>query len=335
MVDKASREVEKVNNNGGEQPSSLLNEFWQSFKYTTVQSSYDGVSQFINHMGGNIKERHFADAPVERVYGSPEWIAQTAGGGLSKIAAIAILHKGISAAPGMAARPLGSLSMAGGLYEGLATKSGENFWQDRLANATAGSLTMYTMGRAHNGLQNVSGLAKYAPDAISGIIAKRLGSGATGFAAGGLSGFVGVETNSFLKDLKPASADNVGKEMLLSAFMGGAFGLAARPGYKSNESAPQRTGALPAEPAVHTHVGRPIPTNVEATGPQFSKLAGDGTIKAQTATKLSSQGLDEILRTVKLEGRQTAAPPAPVEPPAKTTSRPTGPDVPPDVIPGS
>lgn len=53
--------------------------------------------------------------------------------------------------------------------QGIATKSGDNFWRDRLTHASMSGLAMYTMGHTHSGLQDISGPAKYAPDTMSGM----------------------------------------------------------------------------------------------------------------------------------------------------------------------
>ncbi len=110
------------------EPSSLMQEFWQSFKYSTVQQPYNGISQAVNYFGGNMPERKLVEAPQPRDFGSSEWMAQTAGGGISKLAGIMLLHKGISSVPGLGAgarsltmtestamgrMSLGSLSVAG------------------------------------------------------------------------------------------------------------------------------------------------------------------------------------------------------------------------------
>lgn len=327
------------------EPSSLMQEFWQSFKYSTVQQPYNGISQAVNYFGGNMPERKLVEAPQPRDFGSSEWMAQTAGGGISKLAGIMLLHKGISSVPGLGAgarsltmtestamgrMSLGSLSVAGGLYEGLVTTSGDNFWRDRLTNAGIGSLAMYTMGRTQMGLQNLTGLAKYAPETMTGILGRQLGNSATGVLAGSASGFVTAEGSSFLKTSKPASGQALTETMLTNAVLGGAFGLTTRPTLKQGELYTRRTGALEAVPE-NTPVARSVQPNAESGMPQFAKLAGEGTVVPQKPMKLTSVGLDELLKPPRIDSRIKTTPLPPAEPPVQSTK--LSPDLPPGNIP--
>lgn len=355
MADKVDLEPKKTklepnlkaeSTNAGE-PSSLLQEFWQSFKYSTVQQPYNGISQAVNYFGGNMPERKLVEAPQQRDFGSTEWMAQTAGGGISKLAGIMLLHKGISSVPGLGAgarsltmtestamgrMSLGSLSVAGGLYEGLVTTSGDNFWRDRLTNAGIGSLAMYTMGRTQIGLQNLTGLAKYAPETMTGILGRQLGNSATGVLAGSASGFVTAEGSSFLKTSKPASGQALTETMLTNAVLGGAFGLTTKPSMRAGEYNSRRAGSMEALPD-NLPVVRPVQTAADASMPQFAKLVGEGTIKPQSPTKLTSAGLEELLQRTKVESPLKTPTPPPAEPPIKTAK--LGPVEPPGNIPGS
>lgn len=355
MADKVEPETNKVklepnltaDGASTGEPSSLMQEFWQSFKYSTVQQPYNGISQAVNYFGGNMAERKLVEAPQQKDFGSSEWIAQTAGGGISKLAGIMILHKGISSLPGVGAgargltltestatgkMSLGSLSVAGGLYEGLVTTSGDNFWRDRLTNASIGSLAMYTMGRTQIGLQNLTGLARYAPETMTGFLGRQLGNSATGLMAGSASGFVSAEGNSLLKTFKPATSQTLSEAMLTNAVLGGAFGLTTKPSIRPTEYNGRRTGALAPSEAGNVPVARPVNISVDNGMPLFSRLVGDGTVKPQSPTKLTSAGLDELLQQQKLDVRAKTPTPPPGEPLVKTTKR--APDEPPGNISG-
>lgn len=354
MVDRSEPETKKVklepnltaDGTNAAESSSLMQEFWQSFKYSTVQQPYNGISQAVNYFGGNMAERKLVETPQPKEFGSPEWIAQTAGGGISKLAGILLLHKGISALPGVSAgargltltestatgkMSLGSLSVAGGLYEGLVTTSGDNFWRDRLTNAGIGSLAMYTMGRTQIGLQNLTGLAKYAPESMSGILARQLGNSATGIVAGGTSGFVSAEGNSLLKTFRPASSQTLAEAVLTNAVLGGAFGLTTKPTIKQGELYTRRTGALEALPE-NIPVARSLQPKAESGMPQFARLVGEGNVVPQKPMKLTSAGLDELLKAPRIDSRIKTPPPPPAEPPIQNTK--LGPELPPGNIPG-
>lgn len=285
--------------------SPLLQEFWQSLNYTAIQQPYDGISQAVNHFGGNIAKRNLVDAPDVAEVGSSHWIAQQAGSGVAKLGGVLLLHRGMSfAGAAIGARTassvalgdslatgrvtVGSLATAGGLYEGLVTKSGENFWSDRLGAAGIGGTSMYIMGKTQLGIQGLGGvknIAGHMPEGLSGTVGRQLMNGASGFLAGAAGGAFSAEASSLFKHGKLASTSELAEKTFSSAVMGGLFGTITR-NAAENVVSPQRTGALPS-----LHLER-LPSSTTATsinrpselGPDFSRLLPDATVRAQATS---------------------------------------------------
>lgn len=289
---------------GADSSAPLLQEFWQSLKYTAIQQPYDGISQAVNHFGGNIAKRNLVDAPDSAEVGSSQWIAQQAGSGVAKLGGVLLMHRGMSfagAAIGARASTValgeslatgrvtaGSLATAGGLYEGLVTKSGENFWTDRLGNAGIGGTSIYIMAKTQIGLQglnSVKTMASHLPEGLSGTVGRQLMSGASGFLAGAAGGAFSAETSSLFKHGKLASSSELAEKTFSSAVMGGLFGTITRPAVESVVS-PQRTGALPSLlERIPVRSGPAISKPVEL-GPDISLLAPSTVVKAHSPSLL-------------------------------------------------
>jgi len=324
-----------------EADSTLLHEFWQSLKYTTIQQPCDGVTQAINHFGGNIAARTFVEAPRETEFGSADWVAQQAGAGLAKIAGIMVLHKGISFGAAALTRTatsltlaesvagkvsLGSLSVSGGLYEGIFSKSRENsFWKDRIANSTVGGLTMYAMGKTQLGLQGATGLSRMSPEGFTGIAGRQLANSLTGFISGATGGAVGVEVGSLMKQGKFASKQELGEAMLTSGVGGATFGLVTKPmalaeniGAHHGGNLARRTGALKSVELKSVSAEQPV---LRSQGiPHFAQLAGEGTIvPAKTMTFSATPELLQVLNKTKT-GKFELEPPPAVGPVAEVTA---------------
>ncbi len=285
-----------------ENNSPLLQEFWQSLKYTAIQQPLDGISQAVNHFGGNIAKHNLVDAPDVAEVGSSQWIAQQAGAGVAKLGGVLLLHRGMSfAGAAIGARAttvalgesvatgrvtVGSLATAGGLYEGLVTKSGENFWTDRLTNAGIGGSSMYLMGKTQLGFQGLSGvktLAAHLPEGLSGTVGKQLINGAGGFLSGAAGGAFSAETSSLLKHGKLANTSELAEKTLSSAVMGGVFGTVTKPSFE-NVPSTHRSGALP-----NLNIDR-VPLRPEPAigkglelGPDVSLLMPGNVVKGHTA----------------------------------------------------
>ncbi len=317
-----------------EENSSLLHEFWQSLKYTTVQQPYDGVTQAINYFGGNIAPRTLVEAPQAAKFGSPEWIAQQAGSGVSKIAGIMVLHRGISlGAAALMTRTassltlaesavtgkvsLASLSASGGLYEGIVNKSAENsFWRDRFANTAVGSLTMYAMGKTQIGLQSATGLGRMAPEGFTGIAGRQLANSVTGFISGATGGAVGVEVGALLKHGKLASSQELGEAMLTSGVGGATFGLVTKPFTGING---RKTGALKSVELEMVGAPKTVTSSGQAGIPQFGQLAGEGTIAP--AKTMTFSATPELLKVLEKTSKFEIEPPPAVGPKPKVASK--------------
>lgn len=290
---------------GADSSAPLLQEFWQSLKYTAIQQPYDGISQAVNHFGGNIAKRNLVDAPDVAEVGSSQWIAQQAGSGVAKLGGVLLMHRGMSfagAAIGARASTValgeslatgrvtaGSLATAGGLYEGLVTKSGENFWTDRLGNAGIGGSSMYIMAKTQMGLQGLNGvktMASHLPEGLSGTVGRQLMNGTSGFLAGAAGGAFSAETSSLFKHGKLASSSELAEKTFSSAVMGGLFGTITRPAVESVVS-PQRTGALP-----NLHLEQipvrsgPAIVKPAELGPDLSLLVPSTVVKAHSPSLL-------------------------------------------------
>jgi hypothetical protein len=292
-----------------ENNSPLLQEFWQSLKYTAIQQPLDGISQAVNHFGGNIGKHNLVDAPDAAEVGSSQWIAQQAGAGLAKLGGVLLLHRGISfAGAAIGARAstvalgesvatgrvtVGSLATAGGLYEGLVTKSGENFWTDRLTNAGIGGSSMYLMGKTQLGFQGLSGvksLAAHLPEGLSSTVGRQLINGTGGFLSGAAGGAFSAEASSLLKHGKLADTSELAEKTFSSAVMGGVFGIVTKPSFE-NVGSTHRTGALP-----NLHVDR-IPLRPEPAVSKGLELGPDvSRLMPGNASKGHSPNLGEVLK---------------------------------------
>lgn len=330
---------------GSDSSAHLLQEFWQSLKYTAIQQPYDGISQAVNHFGGNIAKRNLVDAPDIAEVGSSQWLAQQAGSGVAKLGGVLLMHRGMSfAGAAIGARTastvtlgesiatgrvtVGSLATAGGLYEGLVTKSGENFWTDRLGNAGIGGTSMYIMGKTQLGIQGLSGvksMAAHLPEGLSGTVGRQLINGASGFLSGAAGGAFSAETSSLFKHGKLASSSELAEKTFSSAVMGGLFGTITRPSVE-NVVSPQRTGALPS-----VHVEQipmrtgPAISKPSELGPDVSLLVPSTVVKPQSPSLLD--GL-KLRNTEVVPELGTATKPVAIEPLPVYNPKPVSNDLP-------
>ena len=304
-----------------ENNSPLLQEFWQSFKYSTIQQPYDGISQAINHFGGNIAKRNLVDAPDAADVGSSQWIAQQAGSGVARLGGVLLLHRGMSlTGAALGARTastvalgesvatgrvtVGSLATAGGLYEGLVSKSGENFWTDRLTNAGIGGTSMYIMGKTQLGIQGLSSvksMASHLPEGLSGSIGRHMLTGASGFFAGAAGGAFSAEASSLFKHGRLATTSELAEKTLSSAVMGGVLGSVSKPSF-DNVASNQRSGALPS-----LYIEQ-LPVRTSPRVDKTSELGPDASLLVPS-TAVKSHG-SSLLDTLKLRGRAAEVPEA-------------------------
>lgn len=262
----SAKDNTRIEPSAAENSTPLHQEFLQSLAYTAVQRPYDGISQAVNYFGGDLAKRNFVEAPSAADVGSAKWIAQQAGAGVATIAEVMLLHRGLrfgaaalgahtasslaiteSAVTGRVTA--GSLATAGALYEGLVTKSGSNFYGDRLENAAVAGSSLYLMGKTQLGLQNlnsVRNLAAHMPEGISGTLGRQMMNGASGFLAGAAGGAFGAESSSLFKHGKLASTSELAEKTISSAFMGGLFGAVTKPAFENISG--RRTGAMPGTP---------------------------------------------------------------------------------------
>ena len=330
---------------GSDSSAPLLQEFWQSLKYTAIQQPYDGISQAVNHFGGNIAKRNLVDAPDVAEVGSSQWLAQQAGSGVAKLGGVLLMHRGMSfAGAAIGARTastvalgesiatgrvtVGSLATAGGLYEGLVTKSGENFWTDRLGNAGIGGTSMYIMGKTQLGIQGLSGvksMAAHLPEGLSGTVGRQLINGASGFLSGAAGGAFSAEAGSLFRHGKLASSSELAEKTFSSAVMGGLFGTITRPAVE-NVVTPQRTGALPSlhVEQIPMRTGPAISKPAEL-GPDVSLLVPSAIVKAQSPSLL--EGL-KLRSTEVVPELGTATRTAAVEPLPTYNPKPVSNDLP-------
>lgn len=262
----SAKDTTRTDASESENSTPLHQEFLQSLAYTAVQRPYDGISQAVNYFGGDLAKRNFVEAPSAAEVGSARWIAQQAGAGVATIGEVMLLHRGMRfATAGLGAHTAsslaitesavtgrvtaGSLAAASAIYEGLVTKSGSNFFGDRLENAALAGSTMYIMGKTQIGLQNLNGvrtLAAHMPEGISGTLGRQMLSGASGFLAGAAGGAFGAESSSLLNHGKLASTSELAEKTFSSALMGGLFGAATKPAFENFSG--RKTGALPGTP---------------------------------------------------------------------------------------
>ena len=274
--------------------NSLFEDFYQSMAYTTVQRPYDGVSQLVNHLGGNMKPKQLVEAPEAADVGSANWMAQQAGSGVAALAAILALHRGIGTISSSLGRTAGSVALtesaltgkvtakslaaSGALYEGLTSTSSENnFWKDRAVDAGIGGLSMYAMARTQIGLQNVTGVSRIAPETLSGLIGRQLGNSGIGVFSGAAGGALSAEGSSLLKHGKLASPGELAERTISGAFLGGTLSLATRPGAEPVSN--RFTGY--SKPTVLESLTAKTAQPIESVGPgnQTRLSPGDGVLR--------------------------------------------------------
>lgn len=270
-----------------EEKPSLLQEVWQSMKYAAVQDTYDGATQLINHFGGDIAPRHLVDAPSVAETGSSNWYAQQVGSGAVKFAGVLGAYKLMGAGSRMAGAGTAStfslaeagtssllrFSAAGALYDGVFTKSGDNFWQDRIANAATTGLTIYGLGKMHSGIRNVTALGAATSEGLGSFAARQLGNSASGALSGAAGGAMSAELNSLLKEGRLATGAEVGEAATTFAAFGGTLGLLSKPG--ATTKSVRKTGMEPnvyKEPIVSPGTAQGA---TDYTMPQYSRLAGE------------------------------------------------------------
>lgn len=291
--------------------SSLFDEFYGALKYTAVQKTYDGVSQAVNHLGGDITPRQLVKAPDQKELYSKEWMAQTAGAGLATIAGVMAVHKGLSSignATGLvtgSARTFGeavvgrttagSLALSGAVYEGLTAQSKDDnsFWKDRLINSGVAGVSIYAAARLHGGMSDMAHLSQpiFGKNAAS-VIERQITHSGIGFIAGAAGGVISAEGHSILGKGQLASARDLSTQSLTGGIMGGAFGLIGKPVDK-NAVFTRKTGQLPGLQAF-ARVGEDTGNssgNAKISLPELKigKPLGD-----QTATALDVGGVIKI-----------------------------------------
>ncbi|CAN5308157.1 hypothetical protein BH11CYA1_BH11CYA1_45860 [soil metagenome] len=311
--------------------SPLYQEFFQSLAYSAIQKPYDGITQAVNYCGGDLSQRNLVNAPEAAEMGSAKWIAQQAGAGAATFGEVMLLHRGMRFAGNLIGAQTasslaitesamtgrvtaGSLATAGALYEGLVTKSGNNFFGDRLENAALAGSSLYLMGKTQIGLQNLNGvktLAAHMPEGISGTLGRQMINGASGFLAGAAGGAFSAEAGSFIKQGKFASTSELAEKTFSSAFMGGLLGAVTKPAFE-NVISSRPTGALP---GMHLEQlpGRPNPTSFKAD-PDVSMLVPRHVAKNDTVSDAASIIAAFRLRTAKLPAELTPAQRVALEP---------------------
>lgn len=269
-----------------EEKPSLLQEIWQSMKYAAVQETYDGATQLVNHFGGDIAPRHLVDAPSAAEVGSSNWYAQQVGSGAVKFAGVLGTYKllgagnrlfgaGTASTFSLAEAGTSSLlrfSAAGALYDGVFTKSGDNFWQDRMANAATTGLTIYGLGKMHSGIRNVTGLGAVAGEGLGSLAIRQVGNSASGALSGAAGGAMSAELNSLLKEGRLATGAEVGESATTFAAFGGTLGLLSKPGQPSTKRSTGADARVYKEPLVSPAHAEGA---VDYTMPQYSRLAGE------------------------------------------------------------
>lgn len=273
--------------------TNLFDEFYDSLKYTALQKPYDGISQAVNHLGGNIRDRQIAEAPQERAAFTKEWAAQTAGAGIATIAGIMLTHKALSSAGRVAAvetqlprsfgekivgrTTAGSLAISGAVYEGLTAKASDpnSFWQQRIGNAAIAGASIYGAAKLHGSLTDLARLNQpiFAKGASS-FAERQLIHGGIGFGSGVAGGAFSAEAHSLLKDGKLANTKDLATQSLTGGIMGGAFGLAARP-IKTSAFYTRETGLVPGNDSGFSAINKAIDDVIPGPA-NLPRLVADG-----------------------------------------------------------
>lgn len=250
---KSHRSIESENSQTNDVHPSVFAELWQSTKYSLVQETYDGVSQVGRAMGADIKQRDLVQKPTAPTTAT-EKFAQDVGTGIGKVPVLtgmyALTRLGLGrTAASMSLVPsaeasIARLSVAGALSSGIAIPSaGQNLWQERATQATAGASAMYVFGKMQSKLSQSAGLyeSKLPTTALSSL-AHQTKLGTAGTISGAASGFVGAETQAVLSELRPANIEELSRSITAGAALGGTLNVL------------KTTGARP-----HQDIGRIVP----------------------------------------------------------------------------
>lgn len=214
----------------GEPGQSNTDCFVRAVAYSAFQAPVNGLGEIFDKL--NIAEPllpaiQFVQPPAEAEFGSVAWHYRQAGSAIGMALPFLLVHKGVTASSksifGQArANHLKGLVVAeagvtGAVFDGLLRQApcdnGTSFVESRLANATAGSLTMMAMAGSTLGLQSLSKASRFTSFLQNEIAASTL--------AGIPAGFVHAQATSVLNDNRLATGKELTESIYSFAALGG------------------------------------------------------------------------------------------------------------------
>lgn len=231
-----------------EQNSSCTEELFRSFCYSAVQSPLSGAAQLIDRASADVSgmfggksgtsllpKVQFMDAPRETTFGSREWHAQQVGSAAGLAADLVLVsmlsrksHAGLermsdAELSALGRREIRNMALTGVVLGGVFTpvKSGEDFWQSRLANAGAQGLTFGTLAAGTVGLRSAGRWLEKGERWGGKILQNEI---AGNILAGVPAGVMHAHSDSLLHGKGFAGWADTGKSVYSFATVGGILG---------------------------------------------------------------------------------------------------------------
>jgi hypothetical protein len=220
--------------------------FAHSMAYSALQTPIDGVTQLANAIAKPfagpqaVPRVELISQPQQTEFGSTEWTARLAGGGIGTILPFwlggKLAVRGAEAASHLKvvgpliersgvlkANSIAQLAYKGAVYEGIfhpVNESADNFWTQRSINFASGGLSFMAMGYANQGMRNSWLGHKALNSNFKGVpLVTDLGMDAVSGATAGVSDTLIRTTLSGQMVTSQQIAESAGEYALLSMFL--------------------------------------------------------------------------------------------------------------------
>lgn len=219
--------------------------FAKSLAYSAIQTPIDGVTQLANRVAQpvfgpqTVPRFQLLEAPAPTEFGSAEWTARLAGGGIGTIlpfylggkaavrgmqTASTVPHLGplITKSGILKSNSIAQLAFKGAVYEGIfhPVNETDNFWAQRGINFAAGGLAFMAMGKASEMMRTSKLGERVLNSSVRGVpLTGELGFDAVSGATAGVSDtLIRAGLNGEKVDARSLT-ESAGEYALLSAFL--------------------------------------------------------------------------------------------------------------------
>lgn len=225
---------------------NFCGEAWNSFKYSAVQSPYNGISQLVHRTGYQLPKIHVAEQhPDSKTWSG--WLGQEAGKMcgvtadfmlLGKLTRLAKLATGTSALAEAAqtvslSKTFANSALLGASFDFFTKPIADQeqyFWTARLRNAAIGGLTFGTLAGATRAgqswlTQDLDRAAYFALPTSEKFLLNGVVGGICGLTSGIPAGLVNAQATALLNHGESASWKEIGKSILDFSISGGLLGV--------------------------------------------------------------------------------------------------------------